>query len=92
MSVIRELLQNSIAMEKVKRYSTVNIGYTDQTGLEQETQLNVFHRLDTEEGKKELEELFGSLCEELETTPDSVTYVTLAATDDSEEALIERGY
>ena len=52
MSVIRELLQNSIAMEKVKRYSAVNIGYTDQTGLEQETQLNVFHRLDTEEGKR----------------------------------------
>ena len=50
------------------------------------------HRLDTEEGKKELEELFASLCEEFETTPDNVTYVTLVATDDSAESLIERGY
>jgi len=89
---VRELLENGITGERVKRYSAVNIGYTDQNGLEQETQLNVAHRLDTEEGKAELEELFASLCEEFETTPDSVTYVTLVATDDSAEALIERGY
>ena len=89
---IKQLLENGIAGERVKRYSAVNIGYTDQNGLEQETQLNVAHRLDTEEGKAELEELFASLCEEFETTPDSVTYVTLVATDDSAEALIERGY
>ena len=89
---VRELLEKGIAGERVKRYSAVNIGYTDRNGLEQETQLDVVHRLDTEEGKTELEELFASLCEEFETTPDSVTYVTLAATDDSAEALIERDY
>lgn len=89
---VRELLENGIAGEEVKQYSAVNIGYTDRDGLEQETQLNVAHRLDTEEGKKELEELFASLCEEFETTQDDVTYVTLAATDDSAESLIERGY
>ena len=49
---VRELLENGIAGEKVKRYSAVNIGYTDRNGLEQETQLNVSHRLDTEEGKR----------------------------------------
>ena len=54
---VRELLENGIAGEEVKQYSAVNIGYTDRNGLEQETQLNVAHRLDTEEGKKELEEL-----------------------------------
>lgn len=59
---VRELLENGIAGEEVKQYSAVNIGYTDRNGLEQETQLNVAHRLDTEEGKKELEELFASLC------------------------------
>ena len=48
---VRELLENGIAGERVKRYSAVNIGYTDRNGLEQETQLNVSHRLDTEEGK-----------------------------------------
>ena len=78
---VRELLENGIAGEKVKRYSAVNIGYTDRNGLEQETQLNVAHRLDTEEGKTELEELFASLCEEFETTPDNVTYVTLGSAD-----------
>ena len=30
---VRELLENGIAGERVKRYSAVNIGYTDQIGL-----------------------------------------------------------
>ena len=42
--------------------------------------------------KKELEELFSSLCKEFGTTENSINYVEIAATDDSEESLIERGY
>ena len=42
--------------------------------------------------KKELEELFSSLCKEFGTTENSINYVEMAATDDSEESLIERGY
>lgn len=61
-------------------------------GERQETQLNVSQSLDAEDGKKELEELFSSLCKEFGTTENSINYVEIAATDDSEESLIERGY
>ena len=78
--------------QDIRQYSAVNIGYTDQDGKKQETQLNVSQSLNTEDGRKELEELFSSLCKEFGTTEDSINYVEIAATDDSEESLMERGY
>lgn len=89
---IRPLLDKAIVGQDIRQYSAVNIGYADQDGKNQETQLNVSQSLNTEDGKKELEELFSSLCEEFGTTEDSINYVEIAATDDSEESLIERGY
>lgn len=89
---IRPLLDKAIVGQDIRQYSAVNIGYTDQDGERQETQLNVSQSLDAEDGKKELEELFSSLCKEFGTTEDSINYVEIAATDDSEESLIERGY
>lgn len=89
---LRPLLDRVIVGQDIRQYSAVNIGYTDKNGKPQETQLNVSQPLDTEDGKKELEELFSSLCKEFETTEDSVNYVEIAATDDSEESLMERGY
>lgn len=89
---IRPLLDKAIVGQDIRQYSAVNIGYTDQDGERQETQLNVSQSLNTEDGRKELEELFSSLCKEFGTTEDSINYVEIAATDDSEESLMERGY
>lgn len=89
---IRPLLDKAIVGQDIRQYSAVNIGYTDQDEKKQETQLNVSQSLNTEDGRKELEELFSSLCEEFGTTEDSINYVEIAATDDSEESLMERGY
>ena len=94
---IENLLKQEIACylagyEKIGRYSAVNIGYVDMHDKEQETQLNVCERLDTPIGAKELSELFTSLCKELETTKDRVTYVRIVASEDSEVVLIAKGY
>lgn len=89
---IRPLLDKAIVGQDIRQYSAVNIGYTDQDGKKQETQLNVSQSLNTEDGRKELEELFSSLCKEFGTTEDSINYVEIAATDDPEELLMERGY
>ena len=89
---IRPLLDKAIVGQDIRQYFAANIGYTDQDGKKQETQLNVSQSLNTEDGRKELEELFSSLCKEFGTTEDSINYVEIAATDDSEESLMERGY
>ena len=89
---IRPLLDKAIVGQDIRQYSAVNIGYTDQDEKKQETQLNVSQSLNTEDGRKELDELFSSLCKEFGTTEDSINYVEIAATDDSEESLMERGY
>ena len=94
---IEELLKDEVQRYRecegpIKRYSAINIGYVDKYKQTHETQLNVLTRLDTEKGAKELIDLFASLCEEFETTEDSVTYVDIAATDSSEDSLIERGF
>lgn len=91
--LLKEEVRNYLACEgKIEQYSAINIGYIDQNKEAHETQLNVSTRLDTEEGANELIELFESLCKEFETTADSVTYVRIAATDASEDSLIERGF
>ena len=53
---IRPLLDKAIVGQDIRQYSAVNIGYTDQDGKKQETQLNVSQSLNTEDGRKELEE------------------------------------
>lgn len=88
----REVACYLVGYGKIGRYSAVNIGYVDMHDKEQETQLNVCERLDTPIGVKELSELFASLCKELETIKDRITYVRIVASEDSEAALIEKGY
>ena len=42
---IRPLLDKAIVGQDIRQYSAVNIGYTDQDGKKQETQLNVSQKL-----------------------------------------------
>lgn len=65
--------------EPLERFSVVNIGFIAKDNTEDETQLDVEY-LGTKEGERELVEFFNYLCPELNTTPDSVTYLELVKT------------
>ena len=67
---IREIINQGkleTEVDKIKRYSAVNVGFIANSGYEDETQLDVSNNILTEAGTQELEELFGSLAEELGT-------------------------
>lgn len=92
---ITEMIRNkryTSSVSKIKKYSCVNIGFMNQEHEEDETQLNVSHSLLTDDGIRELSELFASLSKELDTSPDNVIYVHVAASADTEEELINLGY
>ena len=93
--IIREILEDNKWRSEapaIKKYSCLNVGFVNHDGQEDETQLDVEHSILTQKGIKELDELFGSLCEELNTDRDSVQYIDVAASADTKEKLIAIGY
>lgn len=69
-------------VNKIKRFSCVNVGFINNDGEEDETQLEV-EFLQTREGNEELSELFRSLAAELNTKPDKVIYITVVASENT---------
>lgn len=57
----------------------VNIGFLNNRLKFDETQLETEYSIFTQKGVVELTELFASLCEELNTTKNSVVYVEIVA-------------
>ena len=66
-------------VNKIKRYSAVNIDFTNRKGVEDQAQLDVENNILTKAGAKELEDLWESLAEEFDADKDSVTGITIVA-------------
>lgn len=92
---ITEMMKNKMytsSVSEIKRCSCVNIGFLNREHEEDETQLNVTHSLLTNDGIRELSELFASLSKELDTFPEDVAYIHIAASAETEVELIDLGY
>lgn len=92
---IREIINQGkleTEVDKIKRYSAVNVGFITNSGYEDETQLDVSNNILTEAGTQELEELFGSLVEELDTRKNKVTHLVIVASAGTKKKLEEMGY
>ena len=79
-------------VDEIKEVSCGNIGFINNYGREDETQLTVYQDLRINAGVKELADLFKSLAEEFETTIRKVTYVIIVASADTGEELEDMGY
>ena len=77
---------------EIQTYSCVNIGFMNNEDKEDETQLMVEHHLLKEAGTNELDCLFRSLCPELDTKPNNVTYIEVVASASTHAKLIAMGY
>ena len=74
-------------------YQVVNVGFWDNDGNPDETQLDL--ECHTGNGKdfiNQLDTLFSSLVEELNTTRNLVAYVNIVASAPTHKKLIEKGY
>lgn len=92
---IREIINQGkleTEVDKIKRYSAVNVGYITNYGREDETQLDVSSNILTDAGIQELEELFGSLAEELATRKNKVTHLVVVASAGTKKKLEEMGF
>lgn len=92
MTISEAISKQNNNIKRIHKYIAVNVGFKNFSDEEDETQLNISHNLFSRAGTKELEELFKSLCKELNTSPDKVTYVEVVASTISETELIAMGY
>lgn len=94
MKIDEIFMENEMQVEvnRIKKCSYVDIGFTNNDGIEDETELTVRHSLRTYKGMRELRDLFASLVKEFDTTEDSVTYVRIIASADTEAELEAMGY
>lgn len=76
-------------VNKIKRYSAVNIDFINRKGVEDQTQLDVENNILTKAGVKELEDLWESLSEEFNAAKNSVTGITIVASAQTKEQLEE---
>ena len=74
-------------VNKIKRYSAINISFINKEGKEDETQLDVGHSILTRAGRDELVELWTSMAAEFNASVNSVTALTVVASASSYEAL-----
>ena len=86
--------ENKVVSEvsKIEQCSCVNVQFLTSKKRKDETELTVEHNILTKGGIEELNELFCSLVKELDTTPDSVTGITIVASANSKAALEHMGY
>ena len=86
--------KNKVVSEvsKIEQCSCVNVQFLTSKKRKDETELTVEHNILTKAGIEELNELFCSLVKELDTTPDSVTGITIVASANSKAALEHMGY
>ena len=84
--------ETQVEVNRIKKCSCVDIGFANNDGIEDETELTVTHSLRTYKGMRELRDLFASLVKEFNTTEDSVTYVRIIASADTETELEAMGY
>lgn len=92
---IRQILrkgQLQTNVDKIQRYSAINIGFLTNDGKEDETQLDVSHNILTKAGLDELEALFNSMTEEFNTRKDKVLYCVVVASASSYAELELMGY
>lgn len=74
-------------VNKIKRYSAVNIDFINRKGVEDQTQLDVENNILTKAGVKELEDLWESLSEEFNAAKNSITGITIVASAQTKEQL-----
>ena len=70
----------------------MNVTTVYNEDAEEETQLTLKHNPLTNEGIKELKELFASLADEFDTKRDRVTYIHIVATAQTDKELKAMGY
>lgn len=70
----------------LKRYQTVDIGFVNSDGNDDETQFSV-NGAGTTQGVKELTELFAQFCKENNFATNTVTSITIVAVADTYEEL-----
>ncbi len=78
----------TVDVPKVKLWSAIEIGFVGNDGYEDCTEFHVQHAL-TNDGINELEKLFNDFCKEEKIKKDSVTYVSIRVTSDTEDTLWE---
>ena len=74
-------------VNKIKRYSAINISFINKEGKEDETQLDVCHSILTRAGRDELADLWTSMASEFNASVNSVTALTVVASANSYESL-----
>ena len=74
-------------VNKIKRYSAININFINKKGKEDETQLDVSHNILTRAGRDELADLWTSMAAEFNASVNSVTALTVVASANSYESL-----
>lgn len=80
------------AIEKAKiggkrpiyKYSVVNVGFINNFGEYDETQLDIYHNLATKQGRQELADLFDSLRIELNCVMGNICSVYIVASSSNE--------
>ena len=92
---IREIFKNGKLqkeVDRILRFSSINIGFLTNDGQEDETQLDVEHNILAKAGLNELEALFNSMTEEFNTRKDRVLYCVVVASAASHAELEFMGY
>lgn len=79
-------------IDKIDRYSAINISFLTIDGTVDQTQLNIQHNVLTKVGSDELEELFNSLVKEFNTKCNNVISCTVVGSASTYERLLEMGY
>ena len=94
MKIDEIFMKNEMQVEvnRIKKSPPPPPRFTNNDGIEDETELTVTHSLRTYKGMRELRDLFASLVKEFDTTEDSVTYVRIIASADTEAELEAMGY
>lgn len=92
MTISEIIKSGKMTGEQIKRVSCVNVGFINNEGQEDETQLNVSSHILTQTGKQELCQLFASLVKELNTKINMVTSIAVIASADTEEELERMGF
>nr|WP_297765789.1 hypothetical protein [uncultured Butyrivibrio sp.] len=73
---------------RIKRWSAVEIGFIGSNGYEDYTEFHVQHAL-TNDGINELDKLYSDFCKDEKIPKDTVEYVSIRVTADTEDSLWE---
>lgn len=88
MTLKRFIKTKGITMDvpRIKRWSAIEIGFIGSDGYEDCTEFHVQHAL-TNDGINELDKLYSDFCNDEKISKDTVVYVAIRVTADTEDTL-----